>query len=243
MRARDTLRGAAAPLALGALAGSLVAARIETAVLCIVVAAALARSAGATWPAARTLRLLATGALVSVALNLYLVQGTPLPLPELFGRPATREGLVAGILLALRVLGAALAVHALRALWPGERAADEIAARLAPLQRIGVPVGEARTVTGLALRFVPVLGAEAARIGALQELRAGRPPRTWRERITRQRARLVPVMSAALERAERVAFALEARHVRTRPLPATRSPWLARIAGLALALVALLWRG
>lgn len=234
--------GAAAPLVLGALAGSLVAARFETALLCIAVAAVMAWWAGAPVPDARASRLLAIGAALSIGLNLYLMPGDPLPLPALFGRPATREGLAAGALLALRVLGATLAVHALRALWPGERAADELAARLEPLERLRVPVRDARTVAGLALRFMPLLSSEAARIAALQDLRAGRAPRTWWERITRQRARLVPVMTASLERAERVSLALEARHYRVRPSVAARTAWSARLAGLALALVALLWR-
>ena len=71
---------------------------------------------------------------------------------------------------------------------------------------------------GLALRFAPMLGAETARIARVQELRAGRPPRGMGERLQRLRATVVPALVGSLERAERVALALEARHYRLRPV-------------------------
>jgi energy-coupling factor transport system permease protein len=127
--------------------------------------------------------------------------------------------------------------------WPGERAADEIAARLAPLERIGLPVHRARATVGLALRFAPLLAEEGGRIARLQALRAGGPARGWVEGVRRRRASLVPLVVAALERAEQVALALEARHYRVRPLPArTPAPWLASGSALALFAAALLWR-
>jgi energy-coupling factor transporter transmembrane protein EcfT len=53
-------------------------------------------------------------------------------------------------------------------------------------------------------------------------------------------------MVSALERAERVALALEARHYRLRPATgasfAPRAAWPWGIAGMALFAVALLWR-
>ena len=50
-------------------------------------------------------------------------------------------------------------------------------------------------------------------------------------------------MIGSLERAERVALALEARHYRLRPVArGPRSPWLASGAGVLLAAAALVWR-
>jgi energy-coupling factor transport system permease protein len=185
------------------------------------------------------------GMTVAVVLNTLLVPGQPLgPVPH-----ASVEGLRLGALLALRLAGAAVAVHGLAAAWPGERAADELARLLAPLERVRVPVREARAVLGLALRFVPLLAGEGARIGRIQGLRAGRPPRGWRERFTRRRAVVIPVMVNALERAERVSLALEARHhrLRTVMLPATGTGglagWAWGLAGLAVAVMSLVWRG
>ena len=232
-----------APLLLGSMVGALIAGRLETAVACVLVACVAAWRAGAAWPTAAWLRLLAVGATLSLALNLYLNPGRPLPLPPIGGFRATFEGLMNGVLLVLRMTGAGLAVHGLRALWPGERAADEIAGLAVPLERFGVPVRRARATLSLALRFAPLVRDEFQRVTRVQALRAGRPPRGAQEWIQRQRAAVVPVMIGSLERADRVALALEARHYRLRPVTrGARSPWIASGAGAALAAAALLWR-
>ena len=232
-----------APLLLGAMVGALVAGRFETAATCLLVAGLAAWSAGAEWPSAAWLRMLAVGAALSIVLNLYLNPGRPLPWPAIFGLSATFEGLENGVLLVLRMTGAAVALQGLAALWPGERAADEVAARLAPLERFGVPVQRARAALSLALRFAPLVAEELRRVARVQALRAGRPPRGPAEWIRRQRAAVVPAMIGSLERADRVALALEARHYRLRPVSrGPRSPWIASGAGLALVAAALLWR-
>lgn len=232
-----------APLLLGTLAAALVAGRLATAAGALVLAVVAAVAAGARRPRARWVRLTGVGMAVAVALNALLVPGRPLGgLPHV-----SAEGLRLGVLLALRLAGAAVAVHGLAAAWPGERAADELARRLAPLERLRVPVREARAVLALALRFAPLLGRESARIARVQDARAGGPPRGWRQRFTRRRAVLVPVMVGALERAERVGLALEARHHRLRDPAAAgdarRGAWGWSLAGGAVAVTSLLWRG
>ena len=234
-----------ASLLLGALAGSLVAGRFASATGCLVLAGTCAVVAGARRPRASALRLVGVGTAVALVLNTLLVPGRPLgAVPH-----ASVEGLRLGALLSLRLAGAATAVHGLAAAWPGERAADELARLLAPLERVRVPVREARAVLGLALRFVPLLAGEGSRIARIQALRAGRPPRGWRERFARRRAVVIPVMVNALERAERVSLALEARHHRLRaaaPEPAGAgwsAGWAWGLAGLAVAATSLVWRG
>jgi energy-coupling factor transporter transmembrane protein EcfT len=245
---RERGHGTLAPILVGAMLGSLVAGRAETAVACVAIAWLAAWRAGASWPSHGWLVSLACAGAFAWALNLYLTPGRTLGgWPSLFGRTATAEGLALGTLLALRVIGAFSALAGLRAAWPGEHAADWAARRLWPLRHLGVPVAEARVVTGLAIRFVPLLRAETARIARVQDLRAGVPPRGVREWWTRRRAAAVPAMVSTLERAERVALALEARHYRLRPVedrPASAGSWSVpgAILGTALALVALLWR-
>ena len=231
-----------APLLLGAMVGSLVAGRFETGALCVA-ASITATALSGGWPGAGWLRLLATSAVLSMVLNLYLNPGSPLPVPAIGRFRPTYEGLANGGLLVLRMTGAGVAVLGLRALWRGERAADEIAALAAPLERLGVPVRRARATISLALRFVPLVQDEIGRVARMQALRAGRPPRGAREWLERQRAAFVPAMVGCLERADRVALALEARHYRLRPVSrGPRSPWLATGAGVALAAAALIWR-
>ena len=233
-----------APLLLGTLAGSLVAGRLGTALGCGLLAAWAAWRAGAARPSGPMLRLVVVGMGMALLLNAVLVPGRPLgPLPHV-----SVEGARLGLLLALRLAGAVVAVQGLAAIWPGERAADELARLVGPLERLRVPVREARAVLGLALRFAPLLADEATRIARVQDLRAGRPARGWRERFTRRRAVAVPVMVNALERAERVGLALEARHHRLRPLgrPLGRGDagrWVFAAAGLAVAATSLVWRG
>jgi energy-coupling factor transporter transmembrane protein EcfT len=234
-----------APLLVGALVGALAAGRLTTAAGCVVVAVAAAVAAGARRPPSRVLKLVGFGMAVAIVLNTVLVPGRPLA-----GVPyASLEGLRLGVLLALRIAGAMAAVHGLAAAWPGERAADEVARLAAPLEWLRVPVRELRAVLGLALRFAPLLAGETGRIARVQDLRAGRPPRGWRERFTRRRAVAVPAMVNALERAERVSLALEARHYRLR-LPGRAcegggriSRWSWGLAGLAIAGASLLLRG
>lgn len=241
--AAERRREAWAPVLLGALAGSLVAGRLETVLITAAVALAGAVALRADRPAPRTIVTLGITLAIAVAANLYLVHGRALPLPRLFGLEASAEGLRFGLLLAARLLGAAIAMHALAALWAAERAADELAGRLSLLKRLGLPLDELRAVLSLALRFVPLIGAEARRIERVQALRAGRPPRGVRERLTRARAALTPTLVAALERADQVALALSARHYRQRPPRVTPWPWAASLAGFTLLLGALLWRG
>jgi energy-coupling factor transporter transmembrane protein EcfT len=240
---------ASVPLLLGALVGALGAGRLETAGACVAVALALAAVLGARVPRRSWLATAAAGAVLAWVLNLYLTPGRPLAgLPVAFGRMATEEGARHGLLLVLRMGGAFAALLALAAVCPAERAADGIAQLLRPLRRIGVPVGEARTVVGLALRFAPLVSAEATRIARVQDLRAGRPPRGAREWLERRRAAAVPTLVGSLERAERVALALEGRHYRVREpgsigWPKTAGGRWSLAAGIALALTAWFWRG
>ena len=238
----------AGPVLAGALIASLIAGRWETALLALAVAVAVAAVCGAQLPARRWLVTFATGVVLALAMNLYLTPGTPWPaLPAPFGHPATHEGLIGGIGVVLRMAGALAATQGLRALLPGERGADALARALAPLERIGVPVADLRVVLGLSTRTMPLLRDEADRVGRVQRLRAGAPPRGWDGRVRALRAATVPAMVGALERADRVALALEARHYRTRPLApaggAARGSFAGWSAALALILVCALWRG
>jgi energy-coupling factor transporter transmembrane protein EcfT len=239
------------PLLLGSLLASMIAGGIGSGLLSLAVALVAAALAGASLPPRRWWGTMVTGIVIGWALNLYLTPGTPLVgWPAVAGRHASREGAGLGLLLTLRVAGALTALQGLRAAWPGERAADAIARLLGPLERLRLPVRESRAMLGLSLRFAPLLGGEARRIARIQDLRAGRPPRGAGEWLTRRRAATVPFLVGALERAERVALALDARHYRLRPVAAAVSvgtarrvaTWTSASLGAALAGVALLWR-
>jgi energy-coupling factor transporter transmembrane protein EcfT len=231
---------------MGVLCGSMVAGRIETGIFCLLLAVPLAVAAGAKWPSRRWTVALLIGIVLGWLLNLYLPPGEPLASwPRIFGRSATRSGLTLGALLGLRLLGASAALQGVRAAWPAERAADTLLGSLTPLRRLGVPVAELRIMMGLAVRFAPLLEREGRRIAAVQALRAGRPPRGMAEWLERKRAAAVPTLVGALERADRVALALEARHYALRPQAATPRSERAlagKLAGAAAFGTALFWR-
>lgn len=127
---------------------------------------------------------------------------------------------------------------------PGDAVADEAARLLAPLRRFGVPVDSVRLGAGLALRFAPLMRAEAARIRRVQAVRAGGAPRGLAERVRVAQSVWVPLVVCSLERAERTALALQARHYGAR-IPAggrARVPWAGVIVGVALAAWGVLWR-
>jgi len=239
----------AGPVLVGALVAALVATRWETAVLALAVAVLTAAFIGARMPGNTWWAGFAAGAVFALALNTWLTPGRPLAgVPSLFGHAATGEGLSGGVLVILRMLGALAAVQGLRALLPGDAAADAFARALAPLERAGLPVGNARAILGLSARVVPMLRDEWTRVARVQRLRAGRPPRGVAARMHALRASAVPALTGALERADRVALALEARHYRVRPLapPGTRRSGASLAGwGVAAALVATcaLWRG
>jgi energy-coupling factor transporter transmembrane protein EcfT len=243
---RAPARVAAGWCLMGALCGSMVAGRLETGLFCFIVAVAMAAAVGARWPSRRWTIALAIGLAVGWALNLYLNPGTPLPgWPKILGRAATPQGAELGALLGLRLLGASAALQGLLAAWPAEQAADTLLGAVAPLQRVGVPVSEMRVMMGLAVRFAPLLEREGRRIAAVQALRAGRPPRGLREHLERRRAAAVPTLVSALERADRVALALEARHYALRPAtsgPPSKGSLAGKLAGVAAFATALLWR-
>ena len=231
---------------MGLLCGSMVAGRLETGLFCLILAVPLAVAAGAKWPSRRWTIALLTGVVLGWLLNLYLTPGEPLAgWPRFLGRSATSAGLELGALLGLRLLGASAALQGLRAAWPAERAADTLLGSLAPLRRIGVPVAEMRIMMGMAVRFAPLLEREGRRIAAVQALRAGRPPRGMAEWLERKRAAAVPTLVGALERADRVALALEARHYALRPVsvaPRTERALAGKLAGAAAFATALFWR-
>jgi energy-coupling factor transport system permease protein len=89
----------------------------------------------------------------------------------------------------------------------------------APLQRLSFPVQELAMVNLISIRFVPTLVDELERIMKAQASRGGEPGtlRSWRpDQLARSRLPLiVPLFLNALQRAEDLVFAMEARGYRS----------------------------
>lgn len=124
----------------------------------------------------------------------------------------TTGGVEAAMLYTLRFLFLLL-MGSLLMLTTQPMALTDAAERLlAPLARLGVPVSEGMLVLSIALRFVPTLGEDARAIANAQiargaKLEGGR----FRDRIAAFIPLAVPLFSAAVRHADRLACAMEAR--------------------------------
>ncbi|RME29403.1 MAG: energy-coupling factor transporter transmembrane protein EcfT [Candidatus Zixiibacteriota bacterium] len=91
---------------------------------------------------------------------------------------------------------------------------------LSPLRRLKVPVNDIGLMVFIALRFVPILAREFVDIRNAQMMRGVRFEGPWRQRARRSLAILIPVFVAALNRADDLAVAIQARGYRSE-LPRT----------------------
>lgn len=124
----------------------------------------------------------------------------------------TTGGVEAAILYTLRFLFLLLMGSLLMLTTQPMALTDATERLLAPLARLGVPVSEGMLVLSIALRFVPTLGEDARAIANAQiargaKLEGGR----FRDRISAFIPLAVPLFSAAVRHADRLAGAMEAR--------------------------------
>jgi energy-coupling factor transporter transmembrane protein EcfT len=186
-------------------------------------------------------RLLPAGlalAAFAVVVNAWLTPGERLV--AAWPWSPTREGVVLGLVLAIRLGLTALAFAWLAA--TSEASAVLDALHSGPLRRLGRTGERLGLVALVALRFGPLVGEEARRLLRAVSLRAGRRPGPWAAPAV-----AVPLVLAAVRRADRLAYVLEARHYgsgpRTPP-PARKGGWrdfglaAAGVLVVALALVA-----
>jgi energy-coupling factor transport system permease protein len=130
--------------------------------------------------------------------------------PLLVSSLALSAALAAAVRLGLLVLQAALVTATTAPL-------DLVAGMerlLRPFRRIGVPAHELALMTGLALRFIPVLAEEAQRIAAAQAARGADLQSPGRARLRALVALVVPLLLSVFRRADQLALAMEARGYR-----------------------------
>jgi energy-coupling factor transporter transmembrane protein EcfT len=194
----------------------------------------------------RRRRIVATTALVSFALgaglNLLLTRGEdPIGRVPLVGIGIYREGVSRGLRFGLRMLNLALGGSLLAITTPGPHVAEAAGALLAPFaRRLGARTNALLFQTELAIRFVPMLEAEAVRIVESQRLRGLRLDGPLTRRVRAVAPLLIPVFAAALLKAHRLAIVLSVRGYdpsRDRRRPSGR--WRSRdtLAVLATAIV------
>ena len=127
----------------------------------------------------------------------------------------SREGLVAGLATALRLILLLAGTSLLTLTTSPVALAEGIEGLLRPLRPLGVPGHEVAMATTIALRFVPTLLDELERIRKAQMSRGAdyeTAPLRLRLRLLVQL--LLPLLVSAFRRAEELAVAMEARGYR-----------------------------
>lgn len=149
--------------------------------------------------------------LVLGLLNVFFVRsGTPLA--HIGSLPITDEGMRNAVIYSLRFVFVLVLGLAMTACTTPTKLTDAGAAMLSPLSRLGVHVDEISLVMSLALRFMPVMGAELRTLSIAQATRggdvaSGSPAKRCRAVM----ALIVPMCAAALRHAEMLGTALDAR--------------------------------
>lgn len=119
----------------------------------------------------------------------------------------------AGIVLLLRFAAMFLALSLLSFTTTTNGLAHGVEHLLRPLQRLGLPAHEFALTVNIVLRFIPILAEEAERLIKAQASRGadfGRRPNLV-QRVRSMLPLLVPLFIAALQRAEELIEAMEAR--------------------------------
>ena len=89
--------------------------------------------------------------------------------------------------------------------------ADSITRLMKPLGRLRVPVNDLGLIIFIALRFIPILTDEFSAIRNAQMMRGVEFTGGWFKRLRQLGSLLLPVFVAAIERADDLAMAIEAR--------------------------------
>lgn len=127
----------------------------------------------------------------------------------LVGQPGlSADGLARGVTAVARIsllVGFALVLSATTM---PTAVATALSQLMAPLARLGVPVGAIATATSVALRFIPLMGSEVERVRCAQRARGAVLDGSVLVALRGWRQVLVPLVVALLRRADELAEAL-----------------------------------
>ncbi len=155
--------------------------------------------------------------LVAITIGFHLLfppQGEIAPF-RLFGWEVVGSGLSRGVYFSLRLLLFVSIAFLVTLTTSPSDLAEAIMKVLRPLRKIGVPVNDLGLILFVALRFIPVLYEEFVIIRNAQILRGVQFDGRLAVKIKRSTAILIPVFLAALNRADELALAIQARGYRS----------------------------
>jgi len=137
------------------------------------------------------------------------------PAFELFGFAIAEEGLSRAVFFSLRLLLFVRIVFLVTLTSSPAELAEAIVRLLRPLRRIGVPADDIGLILFIAIRFIPILHQEFMAIRNAQAIRGVDFSGGFIARIGKTTAIVVPVLVAAINRADDLALAMEARGYRS----------------------------
>jgi len=188
--------------------------------------------------------------LITVLYHVFFSGRDTRTLVEVFGLRITVGSLTRAAFYSLRlVLFVAVAFLVTLTTSPSELA-DAFARLLKPLQKVHVPVHDLALILFLAIRFIPVLYEEVTTIRNAQMIRGVRFSGSLWHRLRQTVYVVIPVFVAAIQRADELAVAIQARgypggnnrtfYCRTRFGP---KEWLFVVASSVLVAVTFAWLG
>lgn len=133
----------------------------------------------------------------------------------LFGWEIDGNGLSRGIYFSLRLLLFVSIAFLVTLTTSPSDLAEALVKILSPLRKIGIPVNDLGLILFVALRFIPVLYEEFVIIRNAQMLRGVQFEGKLVTKVRRSGAILIPVFLAALNRADELALAIQARGYRS----------------------------
>ncbi len=167
------------------------------------------------WRISRSILILAA---ITLAFHLLF---SPVNTPtdwKMLGLSITAQSLFDGLYYSLRLMSFALAALFLSLTTEPVDLAEGVVKICRPLRIFRVPVDDLGLILSLAFRFIPILKEEMVMIKRAQTLRGVTFSGNYLERIRNSVPLLVPVFVSALNRADNVALAIEARgYVHNKP--------------------------
>ena len=186
---------------------------------------------------------------LTILLNAFLTDGEGILWQYQFFT-LSKEGIIKGLLMAGRLLLMVSMAFLLSFTTTPLALADGLERLLRPGQKIGLPTQELSMMVGIAMRFIPTLGEEMERIYHAQaarglDLHSG----SFIKRIRHSMPLLIPFFFNALQRADDLAFAMEARgyqpgirRTRMKQLHCSAADVMVLLLSLALCVFVLVWR-
>jgi energy-coupling factor transport system permease protein len=133
------------------------------------------------------------------------------PVFSLFGFAVTEAGLAGAGFYSLRLLLFVSIVFLVTLTSAPSDLAEAVVRTLRPLEKVRVPVNDLGLILFIAIRFIPILQQEFIAIRNAQVIRGVDFAGSFFKRIRSSTAIIVPVLVAAISRADDLALAMEAR--------------------------------